>query len=316
MADETDDFSQALETDNVDPSATDDPSEWDYFDPDESPDDEDVAASEGTDDEDDDTEERPDQEDGEDSEDVVEDQPAAEASHDAVVRLEDGTTTTVADLLEGRMLKADHTRKTQEVANRRKALEAEVSQLESITQAFTDHLAGMLPSEPDISLLHSDPVKYTQQKAIYDNALQQVQSLIEIGKKPKEISQKLSQADRQSMLAEENSRLIAMFPETGTQQGRQQFFGDVQQVANDLGFSNEELSQIADHRLFALAHWAKKGMAAEKAKASAKAKVEKAPKVPPRKPGQGARGKSGKRESMQRLAKSGSIEDAVRALME
>ena len=102
-----------------------------------------------------------------------------------------------------------------------------------------------------------------------------------------------------------------MFPETSGGKTREAFFNGVQSAASDLGFSNAELSAIRDPRVFALAHWAAKGMAAEKARATAKAKVAAAPPATPRKPGQGARQANGNAEAMRKLARSGSLRDAL-----
>lgn len=313
MADETDTSDIESETDNVETSADDTSDEWDYYDPDlDGPDTEGVAETDETEDEEADEADTPDEEASEEPEDEPDDQPAPKATEDATVSLADGTETTVGELIKGHMRQADYTRKAQELANTRKTLEADASRIETITNAFVDHLANLMPPEPDPGLIYSDPTKYSQQKAIYDQSLAQVQKLVELGSQPKEVTQKLSEEDHRSMIAEENSRLVSMFPEAGTQDGRQKFFGNVQAVANDLGFSTEELQQVTDHRIFALAHWAQKGMAAEKAKASAKAKVEKAPKAPPRKPGQGARKTGrGNRDAMTKLGKTGRLSDAL-----
>jgi hypothetical protein len=132
-----------------------------------------------------------------------------------------------------------------------------------------------------------------------------------MGDAPKEIGAALSEADTKKQLQEANQRLIEMFPETAGGATREAFFNGVQSVANDLGFSNAELSSIRDPRIFALAHWAQKGMAADKAKATAKAKVAAAPPATPRKPGQGARQANGNAQAMRKLAQSGSLRDAL-----
>lgn len=289
-------------TDNAQLSDSDTPETWDYYDPDEDQDTVEAQPADGTDDEPGEAEE------GQETE--AEEQPQVEASLEAVVTLADGTKTTVADLHKGYLRQADYTRKAQELSNDRKALEANTQRLEGITQAFIDHLAALVPQEPDTALALRDPNRYTAQKAQYDAAVAQVQKLIEIGSQPKQITDTMSKQDRERHLADENGRLADMFPATATQAGRQQFFADVQSVANDLGYSTDELRGVTDHRLFALAHWAKKGMDAEKARAKAQAKVEKAPPATPRKPGQVGQANRNV-EAMRRLTRSGSIRDAL-----
>lgn len=313
MADETDTSGLESETDNVIPSETDTPFEWDYFDPDEDqPDTEEVTADEGTEDEAGETEEQPEPEGEEDSEETAEDQPPAEASPDAVVRLADGTETTVAELTKGHMRQADYTRKSQELSTQRQTVSEQASQLENTLNAFIDHLSAIVPAMPDANLAYSDPQRFNAQKAQHDAAMAKVQELIQLGNTPKQVQQGMSDTDRRDLIARENQSLVEMFPETGTKDGRERFFGDVQQVAHELGFSNEELTSQTDHRLFALAHWAKKGMEAEKARSTAKAKVQKAkPAAAPSKPGQPARNANRNRDAMKKLGRSGSMKDAL-----
>lgn len=311
MTGETDNASLMDVTDNADPSATDTPESWDYYDPDE--DTVETPEEEGTEDEATETEtevEAEVEEDVETADEETEKQPVT-ATEDAVVQLADGETVTVKELAAGRMRQADYTRKTQELGNQRKALEAEAQKLQNITTAFVDHLSNMIPAEPDAQLAYTDPNKYTQQKAQYDAAVAQVQRLIELGSQPKEVTQNMTQEAHQRLLQEENTLLAGKFPETGTQEGRAKFFNEVAETANEVGFTTEELQQVTDHRLFALAHWAKKGMEADKAKTAAKAKAQKAPPATPRKPGQPAKKANGNREAMRKLSRSGSMRDAM-----
>lgn len=233
------------------------------------------------------------------------------ADETAKVKLADGEEITVAELTQQRMLRQDYTRKTQEVAQQRKSVEADASRIEQITQAFVDHLSAMVPAEPPHSLALSDPGAYTRQKAQHDAAMAQVQKLVELGSQPKQITGAMSQADQQAAMQEENRKLVEMFPETGTQDGRKRFWDEVSSTAMDIGFTAEELSSATDHRLFALAHWARKGMAADKAKAEAKAKVANVPPVAPNKPGQGVRNANRNADAMRKLSRSGSIHDAL-----
>lgn len=309
MTDEPDTSADFAGTDNVETSEADTSEPWDYYDPEDDeqsePDTGEVSEETGTDDGAGETEAESDEE---EADETPERQSADETAY---VKLSDGTELTVAELSKGYFRQADYTRKSQELANTRKAIEADASRVEAITQTFVDHLASLMPPEPDAGLALRDPNKYVAQKAQYDAAAAQMQKLIEIGAQPKQIKDGIAQGDRQALVAEENQKLIEAFPEAGTANGRQKFFEDVQTVANDLGFSTDELSQITDHRVFALAHWAQKGMAAEQARTKAKAKAKAAPQVAPTKPGQPARASGRNREAMQKLSRSGSLRDAM-----
>ena len=135
--------------------------------------------------------------------------------------------------------------------------------------------------------------------------------LVELGNQPKQIKQAMTQADVDRIKAEENSKLVGMFPKTATQDGRAKFFENVATVASELGISEKEWQGISDHRLLALAHWAKVGMDADKARSKAKAKAAKAPPATPRKPGQTAAKANRNVDAMRKLARSGSIHDAL-----
>lgn len=309
----TDEPNDALESaiDNVEPSTADDPENYDYFDPDDEEndgqDDEVAETDEGTDEETDEVEATEEVEEDQEAEDEPQ---ASEIADDVLVTMPDGSTVKFGDLKESPMLKADHTRKTQELSNERNALKAEAQRIQDINNAFVDHLASLMPAEPNPSLALSDPNKFVAQKAQYDAALAQMQKLIEVGGQAKDVSEGMSAGDRQKIVEQENAKLVQMFPEAGTPK-RQEFFQNANEAASELGFTSEELGAVTDHRMIALAHWAKIGMAAQKANAKAKAKVQKAPPVTPRKPGAGAKAGNGNVNAMRKLAKSGSIHDAL-----
>lgn len=288
-------------TDNVNPSENDTAADWDFYDPSEdnaeppedaAPDDE---AEEG------------------EPEAEAEETPVVYAEETQVVKLADGTEVPVADLRAGYLRQNDYTRKTQEVANERKALTEFVGRMQRIQEAFVDKVTTLIPPMPPHSLAASDPAKYVAQMAKYEAGMEEAKQLIELGNAPKEISASMSEADQQRQLQEANTRLAEMFPETAGGKTREAFFNGVQSAASDLGFSNAELSAIRDPRVFALAHWAAKGMAAEKARATAKAKVAAAPPATPRKPGQGAGHGKGNAEASARFNRTRSVSDAVKA---
>ncbi len=308
MQDEYDNSAIEAETGTVQPSDEDSAADWDDIDPEEGTD---VSPDEAT------SEEEADPEDGQpepadNAEDEAAEGQALYAEETAKVKLADGQEVTVGELIQGQMRQGDYTRKTQEVAEQRRGVQAEAERLNQFTATLIDHLSSLIPDEPPASLAQSDPAAYTRQSALHNSAMQQLQQMMQLANEPKQIADEATQAQHREMLESENQRLVAMFPETGTQDGRKQFWAEASQAALDLGFSSDELGQIADHRLVALAHWARKGMQADKAKAAAKAKAEKAPPVAPRKPG----GKLGgnRRDAMAALMSDDSIENAVRLL--
>lgn len=267
--------------------------EWDYFDPDE------------------DTEETPEAAATDDGTEEPAEPEEAEPEAPAQISLPDGTQVTLDEAVKGYLRQADYTRKAQEVSQKRQALEADLQVVSGITEAFIDHLTKMVPQSPDPAMALRDPNGYVRAKATYDAAMAQVQQLIEIGKKPKEIGDKLSATDKQSLVAQENALLAERFPTITQPEGRKRFFESAATAAQELGFSMDELSGVTDHRMFALAHWANEGLKAAKARETAKAKVANVPPSTPRKPGQPAQANRNT-EAMRKLARSGSIRDAVK----
>lgn len=292
-------------TDNVNPSETDTFDEADDLGPDE----QDTLETEA--------ESEPDGETDEAAPADAESQEADEAepepvSEDALVRMADGKTVSVKELIRGQLRQADYTRKSQELATARDSVKADATRIGSIAQTFADHLQKLIPAMPDGNLAVSNPGKYVAQKAQHEAAWAQVEKLIELGEQAQTAVSQVTEAQTRERMAEENHRLSLTFPETATTAGRQKFFARALEAAEAAGFSADEVGGISDHRLFIMAHWAKKGMEAEAAKAKVKVKAESAPPVAPRKPGHAAAKANSNDQAMRRLARTGSLQDAAK----
>lgn len=240
-----------------------------------------------------------------------------EATDDATVTI-DGKQLTVAELKKGYFREADYTRHKQTVSNKEKELEALSNRVTASVEAIADFLQSSLPKAPDPALAIGNAAQqsqYLREKTLHDNAMAQVAALIEKANAPKDVLKTLSGEQRKEVLASENAKLIEAFPTTATPEGRQKFFEGTTSAAKQLGFTEQELAEVTDHRLFKLAHYARIGLAAEAAKAKAKQKVANVPPVAPTKrqqPPQLAAARQ-KQEARKRLARSGSLDDAVAA---
>lgn len=282
-------------TESVKPESDTAEDNWDYFDPDEDTEaPEEAATDEGTE------ESAPTEE---------TDETAAEPA--AQIVLPDGTQVSIEEVTKGYLRQSDYTRKATELASTRKALEADLQLVEGITQTFIDHLTKMVPAPPDPAMALRNPNGYVAAKAQYEAAMAQVQQLIEIGKQPKQITDKLGQADMQAQIAAENAALAEKIPTVATPEGRRKFMESAAEAAQQAGFSMDDLQGVSDHRLFVLAHWANEGLKAARARETAKAKVANVPPSTPRKPGQPANAPRSA-EAMRKLTRSGSIRDAMR----
>jgi regulator of replication initiation timing len=233
----------------------------------------------------------------------------AEVKDDAVVDVA-GEKLPISELKAGYQRQADYTRKTQELGNKRRDLEALSTRVTASVDAIADLLVKQIPPAPDASLAMTDPGKYVADKAMHDAMMAQVASVIEQAQAPKEAVNKLTQEQRAELLQSENAKLAEAFPQTMKPETRKKFFDDVSRVANELGYSQQELEGVTDHRMFKLAYYANLGMAAEKAKAKATQKVANVPPMAQQKRQVPAKIRANQ-DAMKRLAKSGSIHDAL-----
>ncbi len=237
------------------------------------------------------------------------DQPAIK--DDVVVDVQ-GEKLPLSELKSGYMRKADYTRKTQEVATQRRGLEALTSRVTDSVNAIADLLIAQAPKMPDPSLAMTDPGRYVQEKAIHEAAMSQINAVVEKATAPKEVANKLTAEQRKEYLDSENAKLAEAFPQTTKPETRKKFFDDAMSAAAELGYSSEEIQSATDHRMFKLAHYARLGMAAEKAKAKATQKVANVPPMTPNKRQlpNGSKARANQ-DAMKRLAKTGSIHDAM-----
>ena len=164
-----------------------------------------------------------------------------------------------------------------------------------------------MPSEPDIRLARSNGSAYVAQLAEYNAAMKTLQSFVQAGEMVKEVKSEWTAQQRQELVAQENARLAERFPEIQQPGGRQKFFTEAADAAQVAGFTMQDLQGVTDHRLFALAALAAKGMRAEKARAVAKAKVANVPPSAPVKPGNPAQ-----QARRKPLPRSMSLKDALK----
>lgn len=292
--------------------------EQDVEDTGDDPDEDDEGEAEDTDDED-----TPDDED----EDEPEEDESGEAlaSDDAVVTLEDGSKVTVAELKRGHLRTSDYTRKTQELAEQRKAFEANQSSYQQQAQQLTqerEFVAGLaqqlLPQEPDPSTMDTDPVGYMQAKAAYDQRMGQLQKL---SQQHHEAAQRHAQEQRQALTQQrkaEAERLIEAMPELKEPQRYGKFMSETSAVMqNHYGFSAEEVGQAMDHRFYPIFRDLAAYQRIKAGKGKAKQAVEGKPPVMRggKRRGPGAQRAAARKAAKDRLNKSGSLKDGVALLM-
>ncbi|ODR92445.1 hypothetical protein [Sinorhizobium alkalisoli] len=237
----------------------------------------------------------------------------ANEAEDMIVTLKGGEQIPLEELKLGYMRDRDYHQKTQDLAKRGRALESMSSRLAATANAVAELVAGQIPDEPPEELRLSDPAAYQRQRALHQAGLEQLARVMALADEPAGVVAELQSAAAEERLAAENAKLLDAFPQTGHDEGRQAFFADAFETARELGFSEQEMREVIDHRLFKLAHYARLGLNAERARAKALQKVTEAPAPAPRlkAKSQAQRQNRESREAMRRLARSGSIRDAM-----
>lgn len=296
------------------PTEIDHPDNLNFLEPDEEPDNQE-GSEEGTEAE----SEPAETEDGQEAETPTDDEAEsddeaddAEIKDDVTVNV-NGEKIALSELKAGYMKQSDYSRKTQELGNKRRDLEQMTTRVSQSVEAIANFLAKQLPDAPDTSLAMTDPGRYVREKAMYDASMAQINAIIEQANAPKEVVNKLSEEQRMERLQAEDAKLREAFPHLSDPAKREKFFTDTTRVAQEVGYSLEEIKGVDDHRLFKLAHYARLGMEAEKAKAKVAQKVEKVPPVTPPKRAQqkSASQLRANQDAMKRLSRTGSIHDAL-----
>lgn len=237
----------------------------------------------------------------------------ANEAEDMIVTLKGGERVPLGELKLGYMRDQDYRHKTQDLANQGRALESMSSRVAATANAVAELVAGQIPDEPSEELRLYDPHAYQREWALHQAGLEQLARVMALADEPSGVVAEIQSAAAEERLTAENAKLLEAFPQTGHDEGRQAFFADAFETARELGFSDEEVREVIDHRLFKLAHYARLGLNAERARAKALQKVTTAPASAPRvkAKNQAQRRHRENREAMRRLTRSGLIRDAM-----
>lgn len=259
-------------------------------------------------------EEAPEEDNAEDDDDeTAEDGPV-------VVALPDGSEVSADELVSGYLRQEDYTQKTQKLADERRAAEEQRStygedakRLEQAYQKFNEFMHGLVPPEPDLSLLDADPQAYQRQQVMRSKAIAELNQLATEANAVKADVSRVTDADKQRARADEDAKLLEAMPQLKEPGRMGAFEKSMQATGSQLGFTAEEISTVADHRLKRLVHYAGLGLKAESNRSNAKRRVASKPQ-PARTVGKTSAPRDERGRAMARLKQSGSIEDAIAAL--
>jgi len=226
------------------------------------------------------------------------------------------------ELIKGYQQGADYTKKSQALAEQRKALEAERNHLEYVKQERQAYAQKLQALDSFLSqqnqgvnldvLKETDPIGYAV--AVAEQSQREKQLAVVRNEQQRLAQQQQSEhhASLQNHLRQESEKLTSLIPELATPQGdavRKQ----IRDYAKSVGWSDQELSQLYDSRAVVTLYNGMKYQQLQKSKPEVNKKLQAAPKMmrsgtsaPPTK-------SSGDKQAMQRLRETGKVSDAAKA---
>jgi hypothetical protein len=228
----------------------------------------------------------------------------------------------IDELINGYQRTADYTKKSQALAEQRKAIEAERGQLEQVKQerqayaqklqALNQFLSQQTKGEDLEVLKETDPIGYAVKVA---ERTERDKQLAVVRAEQQRIAQQ-QQAEQQQALQKhisaESEKLTALIPDLATPKG-DEIRKQIREYAKSQGWSDQELSSVYDHRAVVTLYRAMKFEQLQKSKPEIQKKVSQAPKMlksgtsaPPAQSSQ-------EKQVMQRLRQTGKVQDAAKA---
>ena len=226
------------------------------------------------------------------------------------------------ELVKSYQLGADYTKKTQELAEQRKAIEAKLHEIEESRQlrdAYAQRLQAVeqflsqQQSEDDLeSLKETDPIGYAVKVAELSQKEKQLSAVRAEQQRLAEKQQAEYQQNIQKFVQNEMAKLSQALPEFADPEKGQAIRSDLRKFATSIGYSDEELSQVYDSRHVQVLYKAMQYDKLMQSKPQITKKVNEAPKM--LKPGV-AKAKSSEADALKkekaRLRNSGRVADAA-----
>lgn len=230
---------------------------------------------------------------------------------------------TLEELQQGYSRTKDYTKKTQALAETRKAVEAERARIEEAKQLrdtyaqrleVIEKLLAQDQGEENLAELRdSDPIGYAIKIAERSEKEKQLQAVRAEKQKIAQQQESDRQQALQSHLQQEAVKLREMIPEFKDEAKAEIARKDIRTYAKSVGFSDEELSQVYDSRAVKTLYNAMMYEKLMKGKTDAVKKVQSAPKV--LKAGNGGQVNAendATKKQMQRLKQTGKKSDAAK----
>jgi hypothetical protein len=226
------------------------------------------------------------------------------------------------ELINGYQRSKDYTQKSQALAEQRKAMDAERQHLEQVKQermayaqklkALDSFLSQQNKGEDLEVLKETDPIGYAVKVAEQSQREKQLAVVRAEQQRIAQQQQAEQQQNLQNHLKSESEKLASVIPELATPKG-DAIRKEIREYAKSVGWSDQELSSVYDHRAVLTLYKAMKFEQLQKGKPETLKKVQQAPKM--LKPGNSTPNTKSSQEKqvMQRLRQSGKVRDAAAA---
>jgi DNA repair exonuclease SbcCD ATPase subunit len=228
------------------------------------------------------------------------------------------------ELLNGYSRQQDYTRKAQELAERRKAVEAmdneldaERQQYEQLLPALHQQLQQLTANEPNWDKLYeenpTEAIKLERQwKRLQSERQQQLEAVQQEQQRLNTIKQRRLQEEAQRQLTAEQARLPDLIPAWKDQTVAQKEATEIREFLLGQGFSEPDVDGIKSAQLIAVARAAMLYSRGETNVNKAKAARKSGPKtMKPGSRGTQPQRRGAQQKAQQRLAKSGRVQDAA-----
>jgi len=217
---------------------------------------------------------------------------------------------------------ADYTKKTQQLAEQRKALEAEMRSVEEAKQlrdAYADRLqmieqllSAQESTEDLETLKENDPVGYAVKVAELQQRDKQLHAVQQERYRIAQEQQAEQAQALQQYMAQQAQELARVLPEYADPEKGEKLRGDMRKFAKSVGFSDEELSMVRDARQVMTLYKAMQYDKLQQAKPQVTKRVSEAPKT--LKSGNGVKATDADKvkRAKQQLRQTGKVKDAAR----
>lgn len=226
----------------------------------------------------------------------------------------DGDKVSVEEIKLGYLRQADYTKKTQAVAEQRKVAEEKTQSYESTLSALLTAAGADLSRFDNVNWEQAaveNPDQYKSAKAMYE----QTRQTYDFIKSQADEHMQRVQQQQQAAMKERAQESLTVLKSTIPNWSNDVYYSIGEYAQNSLGVTQEEFNSITDSRSITAMY---KAMLFDQAKAETKKKVNSSPKktLSGKKADPENIGKQEKyRKSRERLRKSGSMDDAVQALL-